>query len=233
MDIFGNAIADYHKSGTAKDIIVHSETFDDDVIPVSYLFRDYKSMPDLEKKAMQECKGSVLDVGASAGCHSLYLQSQNKKVHAIDISPLSVDIMKERGVDRVSCIDFYDCKDEKYDTLLLLMNGSGIIGNISSMKQFFNKADELLNEGGQILLDSSDLIYLFKDEYGIAEIDINDDYYGEVRFFLEYKGKKGKEFDWLYIDFDTLSYYAEDYGFECELIMQGKHYDYLARITRT
>ena len=48
---------------------------------------------------------------------------------------------------------------------------------------------------------------------------------------LENKNITGEAFDWLYIDFDTLSMYALQYGFECEKCIDGEHYDYLARLT--
>ena len=42
---------------------------------------------------------------------------------------------------------------------------------------------------------------------------------------------KGESFDWLYIDFDALAYYAEQYGFTAEMVSEGEHYDYLARLS--
>lgn len=155
-----------------------------------------------------------------------------KEVTAIDISELSVEVMRERGVGDVRAVDLYDERfAEQYDTILLLMNGSGIIGNIEGMERFFLRMKQLLRYGGSIYMDSSDLKYLFEEEDGTFLIDVNDDYYGVVDFRMQYKQVKGEPFDWLYIDFDTLAYYAEQYGFHAELVCQGGHYDYLARIS--
>ena len=41
---------------------------------------------------------------------------------------------------------------------------------------------------------------------------------------------KGEAFDWLYVDFHTLSLYASQYGFKAERVREGSHYDYLARL---
>ena len=232
-DPMGVAIADFYKNGIAGRLRVLSSMFDEDEIPVAHLFREEDEMGELELKALGLSKGQILDVGAGAGCHALALQDRGMEVTAIDVSPLSVEVMTKSGIDDARFVNLYDetlC--EKFDTILMLMNGSGIIGKIANMPQFFARIDSLLAEGGQVLMDSSDLIYLFEDEDGGVDIDLAGDYYGEVDFTMQYKNIKGETFDWLYIDFETLAFHAAENGFEAELVMQGEHYDYLARLIR-
>ena len=232
-DPMGRAIADYYKNGVAGRLRVFSSMFDEDEIPVAHLFREEDEMGELELKALECSKGRVLDVGAGAGCHALALQERGLMVTAIDVSPLSVEVMANSGVEDARLVNLYDAQlYEKFDTILMLMNGSGIIGKIANMPQFFARIDQLLAEGGQVLLDSSDLIFLFEDEDGGVDIDLAGDYYGEVDFTMQYKNIKGETFDWLYVDFETLAFHATENGFEAELVMQGEHYDYLARIIR-
>lgn len=232
QDIFGTAIKAFFQDGDETDIIVHSPDFDDDVIPVSYLFRNYKEMPPLEKKALQLAKGRVLDVGSGAGSHALYLQQErNLEVTAIDISKGAIEVAKERGLRDVRNINFFDLQEEKYDTLLFLMNGTGIIGKLKNLDQFFLHAKSLLKRDGQILIDSSDLSFLFDaDEDGGIWIDPNEPYYGEMEFSLSYKSSVSNSFPWLYLDFNTLELAASKNNFSCELIKKGKHYDYLASL---
>ena len=227
----GTAIAEYHRTGRAGTLRVFSSQFDEDEIPVEQLFRTLDEMPAIEQRALAMARGKVLDVGAGSGCHALALQEMGKMVTAIDISELSVEVMRQRGVEDARAIDLYDehCV-ERYDTILLLMNGSGIIGNIAGMERFFYRMKQLLRPGGCIYMDSSDLKYLFEEEDGSYLIDVAGDYYGMVDFRMQYKQVKGEAFDWLYIDFDTLAYYAEQYGFCAELVCQGEHYDYLASL---
>ncbi len=230
-DPMGTAIADYHRTGRAGTLRVFSSQFEEDEIPVAQLFRTYDEMPPIEQQALTLARGHILDVGAGSGCHALALQKLRKKVTAIDISELSVNVMCERGVDDARAIDLYDEHlAETYDTILLLMNGSGIIGNMEGMERFFMRMKQLLRPGGCIYMDSSDLKYLFEEEDGSFVIDIAGDYYGLVDFRMQYKQVKGEAFDWLYIDFETLTFYAEQYGFSTELICEGEHYDYLAKI---
>lgn len=230
-DPMGTAIYDYYKTGKAGKLIVMSSQFEDDEMPVDALFRGYDEMPAVEKHALNLAEGRILDVGAGSGCHSVVLKSMGKECVAIDISALSVEVMKERGVDG-RLINFYDEKfTEKFDTILMLMNGSGIIGKLENMPQFFAKAKELLKPGGCILMDSSDLCYLYEDEDGSMEIDLADEYYGLIDYKMQYEDVVGNWFDCLYIDYETLSFYANENGFNIELITEGNHYDYLAKLT--
>ena len=232
-DPMGTAIADYYKQGKAAKLRVFSSQFEEDEIPVAQLFRSYEQMPPLEQKALQLAQGKILDCGAGSGCHALALQAMGKEVQAIDISPLSVETMRLRGVKQAYQVNLFDENYvEQFDTILLLMNGSGIIGKLANMSAFFNKMKQLLTPDGCIYMDSSDLRYLFEDEDGSFLIDLADDYYGEIDFQMQYKQIKGEPFDWLYIDFQTLSLYAAQNGFTAELIQEGEHYDYLARLKR-
>lgn len=231
-DPMGTAIADYAQRHKAQRLRVFSSQFDEDEIPVKELFRTEKQMPLLERTALGLACGKILDVGAGSGCHSLALQEAGKDVHAIDISPLSVEVMKQRGVHNATQTNFFDERFcESYDTILMLMNGSGIIGKLENLPTFFRKIKQLLRPGGCVYMDSSDLKYLYEEEDGSFVIDLTGSYYGEVDFRMQYKDVVGDSFDWLYIDFQTLALYATENGCNAELVKEGKHYDYLAKIS--
>lgn len=231
-DPMGAAISDYFNHRRADRLRVLSSQFEEDVIPVKELFRNIQSMPVLERTALQMATGRVLDVGAGSGCHALALQEMGKEVCAIDISPLSVEVMKQRGVNNVRLTNLFDeTFTETFDSVLMLMNGSGIIGKLSNMPDFFRRMKCILRPGGCIWMDSSDLRYLFEEEDGSIVIDLAGDYYGEIDFQMQYKDVKGEPFDWLYVDFQTLSLYAAECGFKAELVKEGKHYDYLAKLS--
>lgn len=229
-DPMGAAIYDYYLKGESDTLIVHSSMFEDDEIPTEDLFRSFDDMPELEKIALEEAQGRILDVGAGSGCHSIALQTMGKEAVAIDISPLSVEVMKRRGVDARNVNLYDESFTDKFDTILMLMNGTGIIGTLENMSAFFARIRQLLSPGGSLLIDSSDLRYLFEEEDGSLMIDLADDYYGLLDYQMEYKGVKGEPFDWLYVDFETLAFYAEENGFSAELIAEGEHYDYLAKL---
>ena len=157
-DPMGAAILDYQKSERVGRLRVLSSMFEEDEMPVKHLFRKVEEMPMLEQKALQLTKGRVLDIGAGSGCHTLALQEKGLEVKAIDISPLSCEAMELRGVMDAECINLFDEHLETgFDTILLLMNGTGIAGKIENLPALFNRLKALLNKGGQILIDSSDI----------------------------------------------------------------------------
>lgn len=231
QDPMGQAIADYFKYGKAETLRVFSPMFEEDELPVATLFRSFEEMPLIEQTALKMATGRTLDVGAGSGCHTLALQQMGVDVTAIDISPLSVKTMQERGVHRALLQDFFTF-EEQFDTVLLLMNGAGITGTMERLSLLFRQLDKVLAPGGQALCDSSDLCYLFEDEDGIIELPDMDGYYGELIYQLQYKDIKGEPFPWLYVDADILSEQAAACGYQMEIVAQGEHYDYLAKITK-
>lgn len=231
-DPMGSAISDYYKNGRAAHLRVLSSMFEEDEMPIAHLFRSEQEMPQLEKRASTLVRGRVLDVGAGAGCHALALQEHGFEVKAIDVSPLSCDVMKARGIEDVECVNLFDTQlQSKFDTILLLMNGTGIAGKLSRLPLLLNRLKELMAEGAQILIDSSDLKYIYENEDGSMDIDLDGNYYGEVDYQMVYKNVKGDSFDWLYVDSTLLTASCKQCGLKCEIIEEGEHYDYLARIT--
>lgn len=230
-DPFGAAIHDYYKNGKAPDIRVDSNYTEDESIPVAWFFRTTEEMPAIERKALELCKGKVLDVGAAAGCHSLVLQQKGINVTALEKSELACEVLRNRGIESVIHSDIYEFEGDKFDTILLLMNGTGIGGTLAGLKQLFLHLKKLLNDGGQILIDSSDIKYLFEEEDGSYWVDMNSlQYYGEMEYEVKYKQHKS-DFDWLFVDFDTLKRTARESGLQCQLIIKGEHFDYLVALS--
>lgn len=232
-DLFGKAMFDFQTNNSPEDIITETTISEEDEMSVDYLFRSYNEMPKIEQKALQLATGKTLDVGCGAGSHSLSLQNdRNLDVTSIDISAKAIETCKLRGVKNAKVQNILDFEGEKFDTIILLMNGVGIFGKLENCNKFLTKLKSLLNPGGQILLDSSDIIYMFdEDEDGGKWIPSNNDYYGELVFNISYKGEKEEPFDWLYLDYNTLQNAAVANGLKCELILEGEHYDYLAKLS--
>jgi SAM-dependent methyltransferase len=231
-DPLGCAVTDYLHTSLSKNILVSSDIAEDDVIPSSYLFREHAEMPALEKIALEQCRGKVLDAGAAAGCHALELQRAGLDVTALDISGLCCQAMKERGVRNVVHDDLFEYDGPEYDTLLLLMNGIGIAGTLRGLGQLLDRSFRLLSAGGRIIFDSSDIDYLFSEEDGSKWINLNTPYYGELNYRMQFQQVTGDEFPWLFIDFKTLADMAPGHGFEAKLLARGGHYDYLGILSK-
>lgn len=230
-DLFGKAILDFQTNNNPEDIITETSISNPDEMSVSYLFRDYDEMPQLEKTALNLSKGKVLDVGCGAGSHSLYLQNhKNLSVKAIDISANAIKACQLRGIKNAEVVDILSIKNEKFDTILILMNGTGIFGTLSKTSDYLLKLKSLLNPNGQILIDSSDLIYMYDDAEDGGKWIPDDGYYGELTFTITYKNEIEDTFEWLYLDYNTLQNAAHANGLQCELVEEGENYDYLARL---
>jgi hypothetical protein len=226
-DPLGMAVTDYFTNSVEAEIIVHSNIAEDDIIPASYLFRDEKSMPEIEQAALTVCRGKILDVGAAAGCHSLLLQAKGSDITALDNSELCCEVMQKRGVSKIICDNFYRYKGDKFDTLLFMMNGIGIAGTLKGLERMLKKAFDLLHTGGRLIFDSSDIEYLYLEEDGSKWINLNSSYYGELTYSMRYHSVQGDPFPWLFIDYNTLEPIARKHGFDPHLFATGKHYDYL------
>ena len=164
-DPMGAAILDYARTGKSARLRVLSSMFDEDEMPIETLFRSFDEMPIIEQEALRLARGKILDVGAGSGCHALALQDMGKEVCAVEISPLSVEAMQLRGVKDARLVNMFDSRfTDKFDTILMLMNGSGIVGRLENMPLFFERMREMLNPGGVILMDSSDLKYLYEND---------------------------------------------------------------------
>lgn len=230
-DILGMAINTYLNNKRKDTILVHSDKAESQPYSVPYFLREVDDFPAIEKLALQQCKGRILDAGAGAGIHSKWLLENGYDVLPIDTSSGCVKYMHSIGISQAQEINYFNLEDETFDTILMLMNGFGIMGTVDSLPSFFDYTKKLLKPGGQIIFDSSDLIYLYQEDDGSIFLDINDSYYGEMEFTMEFDRVKGDPFKWLFIDPDLLEQKAEENGFKLEVLYKGENFDYLGRLT--
>ncbi len=143
--------------------------------------------------------------------------------------------MKARGVRDARCTSWQQFEEEQFDTMLLLMHGIGVVGDLTGLREFLEHAKKLLAVGSQLLFDSADLAETFAAEgMDLSEIESPDDgYHGEVWFDLEFDGLRGEEYPWLFVDPQTLSTVAAEANFSSEVIAHGSRGSYLARLVRS
>jgi len=220
----GAALRDFLAGDLDAEVIVRAEDGEEERTPARVFFREPGEFSALDEAALDLCRGRVLDVGAGAGCHSLVLQARGLSVTALDVSPAAVEVMRRRGVRDVRCGDVFAFAGERFDTLLILMNGIGLVGTLDGLDRFLRDVPRLVADGGQVLLDSFDP--------GPPDAERPHAYAGEMRFQLEYRGVRGAYYDFVFLDFETLGRRADRAGWCCESIWQEDEGHYLARLTR-
>jgi len=225
LDIYGEAVKDYYQNQFKAPLFLHNSYGEPEEMPVEVFFREEMDLSTIDHLALIECSGKILDVGAGTGVHSLILQERGSHVVALENSPGCVEVMTQSGIEKVINIDFRK-HYEKYDTLLVLMNGLGLAGKLKNLTATLQHFKSLLKKDGQILIDSSDISYLY-DDLAFP----TSHYFGEVRYQYEYKKHKGAWFDWLYVDQNTLVKHAKQAGLQLEILMTDENDQYLAHLS--
>jgi SAM-dependent methyltransferase len=227
------AMSAYHR-GDRDAVVVVYDDFERDEAPISYFFRGPERFLPYERRALELCRGRVLDVGAGSGCHSLALQERGLEVTAIEILPELVDILRERGVRDARQATWMDVEAGQFDTVLMMMNGLGLAETLAGLGEFLRDVRRLVRPGGQILADSTDVrVRMDREAARSGTLERPDGrYIGELHFQLEFQGRKGPPFGQLYVDPGTLKRFAKEAGWRCEILMRrNKFGHYLTRLT--
>jgi len=227
FDVYGEALTDYYHQRFEEELTLITNKSEREAMPVDLFFREADELPDQELIALALCDGKVLDVGAGAGSHSLYLQEQGMDVTALELSTQACEIMRLRGVKKIVNEDIFEYQAEKFDTLLFLMNGIGLAQTLEGLKKLFEHCKTLLTPRGQLLFDTSDIDYYYS-EGRIARP--TETYYGETQFQYEYKGRQGKPFGWIYVDQQTLIRLGNEAGWVVQILDEDEHFQYLVRM---
>lgn len=222
---YSQAVLDYYNYQPRVRLLIDTSYGMQEEMPLEVLFRNEEDCSPLETYAMNLCRGRVLDIGAGVGASSLILQKRGLDVTALEVEATLADIMVKRGVKKVVCSSIFNYNEKGFDTILMMMNGLGLVGTIKGLNTFLEHAKQLVSPSGQILLDSSDISYFYE---GKTRPDTN--YFGEIGYRFQYKDRKGEWFSWLYIDPEKLQEIARDHGWYAQILYVDETDQYLARL---
>jgi len=223
-------LAAFHDRGEDVAVTVRNDFGQTEEIHASFFFRTEEAFEEWESIALRRCGPRVLDIGAGVGAHALVLQARGHKVTALDLIPDAVRIMRERGVeDAREGTVFAVPSDKVYDTVILLMNGSMISETLSGLDRLLGAAAAVLEPGGALILDSTDL----RDDTHAEDHVAADGYIGELHYQLSVGEDVGEVFPQLFVDMDTLDARARLAGWDMEVIWRGSDGRYLALMSVT
>jgi len=151
MEPHGMAMWAFFDGDTNAELGVRRDDGLEDSIPVSHFFRDASEFTPIENAALDLCQGLVLDVGAGSGLHSMVLQEKGVPVTSIDISPHSVEIMKQRGVKDAHCANIFEFQGGPYNTILLLGRAIGMVETIVGLDRLLADIQGLVSADGLVL----------------------------------------------------------------------------------
>lgn len=221
----------YQEGDHQAALEVHADDGERETMPVSLFFRGRDGLRDADREAMARVRGRVLDGGAGVGSLTLILQEDGFSVTSLEVIPEGVEIMNARGVRDPREGRLEDLPEKgAFDTILLLMNGSALAGTLNGLPAFLRGLEGLLAPGGQLLMDSTDLLqgecWDWEEESGEGE----EVYPGELHYQMEFQGSRGAPFPQLFLDPGTLRMVAEREGWSAEVVWKGEGGEYLMRL---
>jgi 2-polyprenyl-3-methyl-5-hydroxy-6-metoxy-1,4-benzoquinol methylase len=233
MKPLGLAIKDFYAGDVAAEVQMHRDDGVVSVMAISAFFRGPLDFQ-VDKLLLERCSGTVLDIGAGAGIHSLYLQEKGLDVTALDVSPEACKVMQHRGVNNVVCSSIANFTGGPFDTLLILGRSIGFVETLEGLAGFLRDIHRLVKPGGRILLNSLDVSQT-RDTQNLSYQDANrraGKYIGEIKLYMEYRGVTGPELVLLHVDPVTLASHAAGAGWACRVLLQEKDGHYAAVLER-
>jgi 2-polyprenyl-3-methyl-5-hydroxy-6-metoxy-1,4-benzoquinol methylase len=234
MQAYALALIDYLKGNKEAVITVCRDDGFKSELPASVFLRPPEEFSEIEKKALELCRGAILDVGGGGGSISLYLQSKRARIKAIDICPELVGIMRWRGVENVEQADIFKLENTQFDTILLMGNGIGMVETLEGLETFLREMPAHLKPNGQLIFDSLDVRKTDMRQhlkYQKANKKAGR-YFGEIRMHFRYGDTESPFFSWLHVDAETLQEYAIKTGWDCKIIFAQDDGEYLAQLVR-
>jgi 2-polyprenyl-3-methyl-5-hydroxy-6-metoxy-1,4-benzoquinol methylase len=204
QDAFGHLLIDYQNGEQSVEIVEREDGYIDisRLGPLTY-FAEYTEWAEHQKLATEYATGRVLDIGCGAGRHSLYLQKQGHDVLGTDISPLAVQLCKQRGIKNVSLVPITQLNSKLgvFNTILMMGHNFGLVGSYKRAQWLLKRFASMTTEDGKIVAETMDP-YQTENPAHLAYHQYNRDrgrMSGQLRLRIRYKQYATPWFDYLFV----------------------------------
>ena len=234
-DAFGKVFMAYHRGKRAMYIIERDDGLVDELDGKEY-FREYDEWPQHERDALAWTKRRVLDVGCGAGRVALWLQERGHEVVGIDLSPLAVEVSRERGVGDCRVMDArrLDFPERHFDTVIMFGNNLGIAGGFEETRLMLEGLHRVTSDDGVIIastrapLKTDNPVHLAYHEQNRKRGRPP----GLVRIRVGFQGEYDDWFELLMVEEEELVEVLEPTGWKLERIYWSEGANYTAILTK-
>lgn len=222
VDAFGMALVAYLEGGTR----FHEIERDDgrvEQIDTGWYFQPFDEWRPIEQELARSAVGKVLEVGCGGGRISKYLESKGHEVIGIDLSSYALQAAMMHGATDCRLIDAreMDFPDDYFDTVSLLGNGLGILGDIEESKTLLRNLSRMVKTNGILIASSRDPAKT-DDEMHLAYHQMNRERgkpIGLVRLRINFEDKKGDWFDLVFVESNEVGNLIKNTGWVVEKML--------------
>ncbi|MFC6730377.1 class I SAM-dependent methyltransferase [Natronoarchaeum mannanilyticum] len=161
-DPYGRAIRDHHE-GEREEPLLDVDGAETREHPIElFYFDEFDPAEDSDAKWIAEwLDGPLLDIGAGAGQHALYLQERFETV-AIDVSEHLVAVMRDRGVADARVADMFSLREsferDRFGSALANGTQLGLAGSMRGLSEFLGDLAHVTTPDGTAVVDAHDPI---------------------------------------------------------------------------
>jgi len=231
-DAYGQELYDYFINNQGVEIIERDDGFIEATTNLNIYFAPYEQWPPHQQEAMKYTHGRVLDIGAGAGRHSLFLQNQGFEVTAVDNSPKAIELCRVRGVDdaRLLPITKISRHIEPFDTIIMMGNNFGLFANPQRAKRLLRRFHNLTFPGGTIIAETNDP-YQTENPDHLAYHEFNRQRArmpGQVRLRVRHRKFKTPWMDYLMVSKEEMQEIVRDTGWRIDRFIDSQSSMYIA-----
>jgi len=232
QDAYGRLIMDHWRGIKCTEIVERDDGYMDASGGPADYFQTFDEMSDDTRKALSFVCGRTLDIGCGAGRHSLYLQSIGHQVVGIDISPLAVEVCRERGLNNVRVMSVVQIRPElgRFDSIIMFGNNLSLLGSPRRGPWLLKRLRRIVTDDGVIVGQTRDPYQTDSPDHLVYQ-ELNrrrGRMSGHVRIRIRYRIYKTPWFDYLFMSPDELAGLAEGTGWAVRETIPGADGVYFA-----